>query len=56
MGADPETAVIDTDHKLFGYDTLYVTDASVMPANLGVNPVLTIVALAERAMSRVRDK
>ena len=56
MGTDPKRAVIDTDQKLFGYDTLYVTDASVIPANLGVNPVLTIVALAERAMSRVRDR
>ena len=36
---------------LFGQPGLHVMDGSVMPANPGVNPSLTITALAERAMS-----
>jgi cholesterol oxidase len=32
---------------------MYVVDGSVVPGNLGVNPSLTITAMAERAMSRI---
>ncbi|MCP4694109.1 MAG: GMC family oxidoreductase [Desulfobacterales bacterium] len=53
MGASPETGVIDTNHELFGHPGIYVTDASAISANVGVNPSLTITALAERAMSRI---
>ena len=56
IGADAEQGVIDIDHKVFGYDEMYVVDGAAMPANLGVNPSLTITALAERAMSRVPPK
>ncbi|HWP05138.1 MAG TPA: GMC family oxidoreductase [Polyangiaceae bacterium] len=42
------TGVIDTRHQVFGYPGLYVCDGSVIPGNLGVNPSLTITALAER--------
>ena len=37
----------------FGYENLLVTDGAAIPANVGVNPSLTITALAERAMSHV---
>ena len=47
----PEQGVIDHRHEVFGYPGLYVVDGSAVPANLGVNPSLTITALAERAMS-----
>jgi cholesterol oxidase len=47
----PERGVIDHRHEVFGYPGLYVVDGSAVPANLGVNPSLTITALAERAMS-----
>lgn len=47
----PECGVIDHRHEVFGYPGLYVVDGSAVPANLGVNPSLTITALAERAMS-----
>jgi cholesterol oxidase len=43
--------VIDSRHRVFGYKNMYICDGSVIAANLGVNPSLTITALAERAMS-----
>ena len=55
-GADERSGVIDKDHRVFGYDGLYVIDGSAMSANPGVNPSLTITALAERAMSKIPDK
>src|SRR5690606_5883665 len=51
MGASIETGVIDHQHQVFGYPGLYVIDGSSVSGNLGVNPSLTILALAERAMS-----
>ncbi len=51
MGADAEHGVIDAQHRVFGYRGLYVVDGAAVGANLGVNPSLTIAALAERAMS-----
>lgn len=49
MGRSAEDGVIDTNHELFGYPGLYVVDGSAISANVGVNPALTITALAERA-------
>ena len=51
MGEGPERGVVDDRARLFGYDDFYVVDGSIVPANLGVNPSLTITALAEHAMS-----
>jgi len=51
IGASPEHGVVDHQHRVFGYKNMYVCDGSVVAANLGVNPSLTITALAERAMS-----
>ena len=56
MGANGETGVIDHRHRVFGYDGLFVIDGSAMSANPGVNPSLTITALAERAMSFIPPK
>jgi cholesterol oxidase len=53
IGADPEQGVVDRWHRAFGYQNLLVCDGSAVPANPGVNPSLTITALAERAMSHV---
>ena len=44
----PERGVVDSHHQVFGYPGLYVCDGSVVPGNLGVNPSLTITAMAER--------
>jgi cholesterol oxidase len=51
IAANAEQGVIDTRHELFGHPGLYVVDASAIPVNLGVNPSLTITALAERFAS-----
>jgi cholesterol oxidase len=48
--------LIDHRHDVFGYPGLYEVDGSAVPANLGVNPSLTITALAERAMSLMPTK
>jgi len=53
IGADPEHGVVDADQRVFGYANLLVCDGAAVPANVGVNPSLTITALAERAMSRI---
>jgi len=50
--ADSSThGVVDSHHRVFHYKNMYICDGSVVAANLGVNPSLTITALAERAMS-----
>jgi cholesterol oxidase len=51
IGESPAAGVVDAYHRVFGYPGLQVVDGSVVPANLGVNPSLTITALAERALS-----
>ncbi len=56
MGKDKEEGVIDKDNKVFGYENMYVCDGSMISANPGVNPSLTITALTERAMSKIRVK
>jgi cholesterol oxidase len=43
--------VVDSRQRVFNYKNMYICDGSVVAANLGVNPSLTITALAERAMS-----
>jgi cholesterol oxidase len=56
MGASAESGVINTKHEVFNYPGLYVIDGAAISANPGVNPALTITALAERAMSLIADK
>ena len=56
FGLDDQQGVVDLDCQVHNYPGLYVVDGSIMPANPGVNPSLTITALAEYAMSRVPPK
>jgi cholesterol oxidase len=56
MGVDTQSGVIDAQHRVFGYPGLFVIDGSAISANPGVNPSLTITALAERAMSFIPVK
>jgi choline dehydrogenase-like flavoprotein len=48
MGADPGAAPLDADGRVRGYEGLYVADGSIVPSSLGVNPQITIMALATR--------
>ena len=56
MGTDSGEGVIDKDNKVFGYDNMMICDGSMISANPGVNPSLTITALSERAMSKFPAK
>lgn len=51
VSADPSNGVVDAYHRVWGHPDAYVLDGSAVPANPGVNPSLTITALAERALS-----
>ena len=53
IGGGPGDGVVDHAGCAFGYRNLRVLDGSIIPGNLAVNPSLTILALAEYAMSRV---
>lgn len=53
IGRDASSGVVDAHCRVFGYRNLLVCDGSVVPANPGVNPSLTITAIAEHAMSHV---
>jgi cholesterol oxidase len=56
MADCPENGVIDHKGQIFGYKNLYVADGSIVPANLGVNPSLTITAMAEYILDQVPEK
>jgi cholesterol oxidase len=53
IGADASCGVVDARQRVFGYENMLVCDGSAVPANVGVNPSLTITAMAEHAMSHV---
>lgn len=56
MARSPVEGVCDARGRVFGYEDMYVADGSIVPANLGVNPSLTITALSEYVMSGIPDK
>jgi cholesterol oxidase len=56
MGRDRDEGVIDSDNRVFGYRNMLVCDGSMISANPGINPSLTIAALTERAMSKIPDR
>lgn len=53
IGRNAQEGVVDESGEVFGYKNMRVIDGSIIPGNLGVNPSLTITALAEYAMSKV---
>jgi len=56
IGHGPEDGVVDSRQRVFGYENLMVCDGAAIPANVGVNPSLTITALAEHAMAAIPPK
>jgi cholesterol oxidase len=56
IGQDIYSGVVNKNFEVFEYEGLYIIDGSIMPANPGVNPSLTITALAEYAMSKIKSK
>jgi cholesterol oxidase len=53
IGKSADEGVIDDHHQVFGYPGLFVVDGAAVSANPGVNPSLTITAMAERAMALI---
>lgn len=56
MGIDDKEGVVGADCRVHNYPGLFVVDGSIVPANPGINPSLTITALAEYAMSLIPQK
>ena len=54
IGRTAEEGVVNENFEVHNYEGLYIIDGSIMPANPGVNPSLTITALAEYAMSKIQ--
>jgi choline dehydrogenase-like flavoprotein len=55
IGSRSEDGVVNPEFRVFDYDNLFVTDASVFPTSLGVNPQLTVMGLADYAVRFVHE-
>ncbi|KAI1288726.1 long-chain fatty alcohol dehydrogenase [Xylaria venustula] len=56
MGTTPETSVVDATGKVWGCDGLYVADASVFPTASGVNPMMTVMAIADQIVRGIATR
>jgi len=56
LGTDASRGVVDEKFEIHNYPGLFIIDGAIVPANPGVNPSLTITALAEYAMSMITPK
>jgi choline dehydrogenase-like flavoprotein len=56
MGKDPSTSVVGLDHQVHDVPGLYVVDGSTVPSAPGVNPQITIMALATRAAEKIAER
>jgi cholesterol oxidase len=56
MGKNPSEGVIDKNNRVFGYENMFVIDGAMISANPGVNPSLSITAIAEHAMAQIPFK
>ena len=56
MGVSKENAVVDQNGQVFGLRELFVVDSSVLPTSLGVNPQVSVMAMATRLAWRLRDR
>ncbi len=55
MGENANEGVINKNNEVFGYTNMYVIDGAMISANPGVNPSLSITAIAEHAMDKIPD-
>jgi hypothetical protein len=53
MATSPDRGVVSPDHEVFGAKGLFVTDGSAVPSSIGVNPQVTIMAMATRAADKI---
>jgi choline dehydrogenase-like flavoprotein len=53
IGTDPKTSVLSPDHEAHELERLFVVDGSAVPTALGVNPQMTIMAMALRAAEAI---
>jgi choline dehydrogenase-like flavoprotein len=56
MGRDAASAVCDASGEVFGARGLYIGDASAFPASCGVNPMITVMAVAHHVASRLASR
>jgi len=56
MSQDVKSGVVNEHFEVHGYPNMLILDGSIVPANLGVNPSLTITALSEYAMAQIPTK
>jgi choline dehydrogenase-like flavoprotein len=56
MGKSPVNAVVDFNHQVFGTRDLFVVDGASVPTSLGVNPQVTIMAMALRAADHIGNR
>ena len=55
MGASAASSVVDPDGRTWDVPNVWVADGSILPTSLGVNPQLTIMAMAARVAAKMRD-
>lgn len=56
MGEDDSVGVINKNNEVFNYKNMYIIDGAMISANPGVNPSLSITAIAEHAMAQIKNK
>jgi choline dehydrogenase-like flavoprotein len=56
MDSDPARGVVDAAGAVHGYRALHVADGSLFPSSVGVNPMMTIVAMASRVARGLADR
>ncbi len=56
MDADPAAGVVGIDGAVHGVDGLYIADGSLLPSSLGVNPMMTIIAMTSRVARQLADR
>ena len=56
MDGNPDRGVTGTDGAVHGASALYVADGSLLPSSIGVNPMMTIIAMASRVARQMTDR